>query len=112
MKNKKGQGVIEMILFSFALIISINLSMILFWILANKLWTEHSLYQGLICRAEKKPMIVCKQQILKNMKKLNKIGSFKELKLTNFQNEWKGSIEWEFFKKVILIKSHLNLKNL
>ena len=112
MGNKKGQSNIEVALLSFILIVLIKGSLVLFWIFTNFLWVEHQLYQGLICRAEKKATAVCKMKVLTNIKKLNKSGDFININLTGFDNKWKGSIKWKFYKWAFSIKSHLDLKNL
>ncbi len=112
MGNKKGQGNVEVALLSFILIVLIKGSLVLFWIFTNFLWIEHQLYQSLVCGAEKRQISMCKTKALNNIKKLNKVGDFTEFKVIDFNNQWKGSIKWRFYKWTFSIKSHLNLKNL
>ena len=112
MQNKKGQSHIELLVVSFVLITLVKGILILFWIFTNFLWMEHQLYQGLICRAEKRPISMCKTKVLNQIKKLNQIGEFTEIKLAEFNNQWKGHLKWRFYKWTFTIKSQLNLKNL
>ena len=109
MKNKKGQSLIEATLLSFVLILSIKGFFILFWMIVNLLWAEHQLYQGLICRAEKRPLSICETRVLNQIQKLNLTGKWSNLKITERNQQWKGFIKWKFYKWTFLVKSQLHL---
>ena len=107
--NPKGQGLLEALILSLALITLIYCTLLFFWMGTSLLWIEHQLYQGIVCVAEQKELNLCKQRVLKQINKLNSVGVIKALKIQNFQNQWKGEILWNFYKKDFMIQQSLSL---
>ena len=70
---------------------------------------EHQLYQGLLCLASQKNKIICKQDILQNIKKLSHLGEIQSLQINQIQNKYKGKMLWIFYKQKISIKQNLIL---
>ena len=70
---------------------------------------EHQLYQGLLCLASHKNKLVCKQNILQNIKKLNHLGEIQSLQINPIQSKYKGEMLWIFYKQKFLIKQNLIL---
>ena len=106
---KKGQSFIETLILALSLMLLIQGTLLIFWIGVNILWMEHQLYQGLLCTAQQKEIEQCKYNTLKQIKKLNSLGTIKSLKIKEFQNEWKGEIQWTFYKKNFYIKQNFIL---
>ena len=108
-KSQKGQSLIETLVLSLVLITLLKFILIIFWLFINLLWMEHQLYQGIICKAQQKNDLLCKQKILQEIKKLNPLGKIKNLKIYQLQNVYKGELIWNFYKKDFLIKQSLIL---
>ena len=106
---QKGQSIVEMLIVSLALISLIKGILIFFWISLSLLWMEHQLYQGLICSAQKKSLKLCEDRVKQQIQRLNPLGKIKSLKIKNFTENWKGEIQWHFYKKDFFIKQSLNL---
>ncbi len=107
--EQTGQSFVEALIFSLTLIMLIKLILLLFWIWTSVLWIEHQLYQGIVCMAQQKEANQCKQNTLKQIQKLTPLGTIKSLNIKNFQNEWKGYVQWHFYKKDFFIRQTLNL---
>ncbi len=108
-RSSKGQSLVEVLVLSLILTTLIPMLMAFFWIGTNILWIEHQLYQGLFCTAQQKPIEFCRSVVLKQIKKLSLLGSLGDLKISQFQNEWKGEIRWHFYKKDFVIRQKLSL---
>lgn len=106
---QKGQSMTEAMILSLALITVVYFTLLIFWIGTSILWMEHQLYQGIVCAAQHKGIPLCKEAILKQIKKLNPLGMIQSLKIKHFQNEWKGEIVWIFYKRKFLIQQTLSL---
>ena len=85
------------------------MTLAVFWIFINLLWLEHQLYQGILCIAQQKQKILCKQKALQEIKKLNPLGKIQNLKMKQTKKEYKGEILWHFYKKTFVIKQSLIL---
>ena len=70
---------------------------------------EHQLYQGIVCVAQQKKKVLCKQKIGQEIKKLNPLGKVQSLKIKQRQNIYKGELLWVFYKQNFLIKQNLTL---
>lgn len=92
--NKTGQGSLETFVFLAVLILIVKGGLMLFWLLAGQLWLDHQLYQHLICRAKGRSEILCTKKLLKEVKKFTRIGSIKDIESIHFDNNWRGSLNW------------------
>lgn len=108
-EKQKGQSVVEILILSIVLIGITKLILIVAWLYINFIWMEHQLYQGILCVAEQKKELFCKQKTLKEIKKLNPLGKMNSLKIKQNQNRYKGELLWNFYKKDFLIKQNLIL---
>ena len=109
LNSQKGQSLIESLILSFALITILKFILITFWLFISLLWIEHQLYQGIVCKAQQKTEILCKQKIRQEIKKLNRLGKIKQLQFFQFQNIYKGKLIWTFYKQNFIIKQSLIL---
>ena len=109
LKNQKGQSLIEFLLLVLGFIASIKGVFLLFWLVTNLFWIEHHLYESLICMAEKRNKVFCKKTALNEIKKINKTGELKNINFFGSYKDWKGSIDWRFYKWDFAIQSSLNL---
>ena len=107
--GQSGQSLLETLIVCLSLTSFIQFTVLLFWMGISVLWIEHQLYQALVCRAEHKGLEHCKQSFFKNTKKLSPVGTIENIKITNFNKQWKGELLWRFFKKDFLIQQTLNL---
>ena len=78
---QKGQSLVETLIISLGLIALVKLSFILCWIFINILWMEHQLYQGLVCFAQQKKLEQCQYRVLRQIEKLDTLGTIKSLKI-------------------------------
>lgn len=106
---QKGQSFVETLILTLTLIILVKFILLIFWVFINTLWMEHQLYQGLVCVAQQKKISQCKHTSLAQIKKLNTLGIIKSLNFKNFQNKWKGELQWHFYKRDFPIKQILSL---
>lgn len=108
-RGQKGQSLIEALILSLGFIILIQSTLLIFWVGINILWMEHQLYQGLLCTAEQRNIHLCRAEVVQQIKRFNPAGRLSSLKINHFQNEWKGEIIWNFYKKNFLIRQSLSL---
>ena len=106
---QKGQGLIETLIFSLALVTAIKLTLAVCWIFMSLLWIEHQLYQGALCIAQQKTKILCKHKVLQKIKLLNPLGKIQGLSFTKNQNTYKGELLWSFYRQNFLIRQSLTL---
>lgn len=108
-QNQKGQGLIEVLILSPVLIILFQFILLVFWIGVNVLWMEHQLYQGILCVAQKKDIQLCKMKVTQQIKRFNTVENIQSVKINHFNNEWKGEIIWNIYKKKFFIQQNLHL---
>ena len=107
--NQKGQSLSEALILSLAFLTLFHFSLLTVWMGINILWMEHQLYQGILCSAQQKSIKFCRWTALKKIKNFNPLGKIQSLRITNFQNKWKGEISWSFYKKEFVIQQTLSL---
>ena len=102
-QSQRGQSLIEVLLVFFFLGLCLPTLLSVSWILIQKIWIEHQLYQAVVCMAEQYPKIQCESQLREKIKALSPLGELKSLILS----EKKGELVWSFYKQNWTIKQNL-----
>lgn len=97
MTKPNGQSVIEVLCVCLSLFLILKGTLLVFWLAAGSLWMDHQLYQKLICLAEGRPQIICRQRLLKNIKAFNPVGVITHLQIKKGTNRWEGQIKWTIY---------------
>lgn len=67
------------------------------------------MYQATVCIAQQKEIGQCKYTALKQIRKLNLLGTIKSITIQELQNERRGVLKWHFYKRDFFFKQTLNL---
>ena len=109
--GKKGQSLVETLVFCLALSFLTQAVLLFFLTAVSFIYMEHQLYQGILCAARGEGAHYCKTKALEQIKKFNPAGQVIFLKINHFQKEGKGVIKWRFLKTNFFIRQTLRLPN-
>jgi hypothetical protein len=107
LNNRRGSSVIE--LSQCIVLIVTGISAILFYLVFwfSKFWLNQTLYEGLVCLADKNSEYICKEISKDKINKVLKWGEVEEIFLSQSNHEYKGYIQWKIKKKYIFIKKKI-----
>ena len=114
--DSKGQAIVETIISLPLVFTCLILSLLFFYIHVQHLWTDHHLYQALICLAKGQSTKACKDELIKKTKTFLWMGRLTNIQLHKILNkkQWKGRLTWEslywrldFKKQIHLTKEFL-----
>jgi uncharacterized protein YsxB (DUF464 family) len=107
LNNRRGSSVIE--LSQCIVLIVTGISAILFYLVFwfSKFWLNQTLYEGLVCLADKNSEYICKEISKDKINKVLKWGEVEEIFLSQINHEYKGYIQWKIKKKYIFIKKKI-----
>ena len=103
LKSERGQSLIEFFILFVFLGLCLPTLLSVSWLLIQKTWIEHQLYQAIVCMAEQHPKIHCESQLREKIKALGHLGELKSLSLS----KKKGELVWSFYKQDFTIKQNL-----
>lgn len=107
--NKKGQSLVEMLVFGLVLSFLVQAILLFFVTAVSLIYMEHQLYQGILCVARGETSPHCKTKTLAQIKKFNPVGQVISLKINHLQKEGKGVIKWRFLKRNFFIRQTVRL---
>ena len=97
MTRASGQSVIEVLGVCLSLILLLKGILLVFWLTAGSIWVDHQLYQKLICLAEGRSQVLCRENLIKNIRTLHPTGTVTHFQIRNERNLWKGGIKWTLY---------------
>ena len=109
--TKKGQAVVEALISLPLIFTCLILCLLFFYIHIQHTWTDHHLYQALICMAQGQTKEECKNQLIKNTKSFMYLGYIKNIQLGKnlILSQWKGRLTYEGWFWKMDLKKQLNL---
>ena len=109
--NSNGQAIMETIISLPLIFTCFILSLLFFYVHVQHLWTDHHLYQALICLAEGQSKKTCKDRLIKKTKTVLWLGHLTNIQLHKILNkkQWKGRLTWESLYWRMDFKKQINL---
>ena len=109
--NSTGLAITETIISLPLVFTCLILSLLFFYIHVQHLWTDHHLYQALICLAEGQPTKTCKDELIKKTKTFLWPGRLTNIQLHKILNkkQWKGRLTWKSTYWRLDFKKQINL---
>ncbi len=111
MKYKRGQAVMEMVMFLPLAFGGLVVCLFVFYTCSKQLWVDHQLYQFLICLSQRVNQLKCQRKLKKGIRSFLWMGDkIKTLKFNGKENKWSGYLVIEniYIRGVWKKKVHFN----
>ena len=109
--NSSGQALIETVIGLPLVLTCLTLCLLFFYVHIQHIWTDHQLYQALICLAEGQPTKECENKLIRKTKTFLWLGRLTDIQLSKVLNkkQWKGRITWKSLYWRLDFKKQINL---
>ncbi len=106
-----GQAIMEAVISLPLVFTCLTLCLLFFYVHIQHIWTDHQLYQALICLAEGQPMKKCKNTLIRKTKTFLWLGRLTDIQLDKVfnKNQWKGRMTWKSLYWRLDFKKQINL---
>ena len=114
--RSNGQAIMETVICMPLVLTCFTLGLLFFYVHIQHIWTDHQLYQALICLAEGQTTQKCKNNLIRKTKTFLWLGRLTNIQLHKILNkeQWRGTLTWksiywrlDFKKQIHLAKEAL-----